>query len=106
MKITRFETIPLAMAPHNAAGPIGVAASIHAMASVPNFLICEGGRRRGQGLFKEPLAFRDAFIELPTGPGLGIEGAKSVGVSPDMGRINTCIDDFLDNSSSYGLSNI
>jgi galactonate dehydratase len=67
------ETHYLAMAPHNAAGPIGVAASIHAMASVPNFLICEGGHRRGQGLFKEPLVFRDGFIELPTSPGLGIE---------------------------------
>jgi len=67
------ETHYLAMAPHNAAGPIGVAASIHVMASVPNFLICEGGHRRGQGLFKEPLVFRDGFIELPTGPGLGIE---------------------------------
>ncbi len=63
----------LAIAPHNAAGPIGVAASIHVMASVPNFLICEGGHRRGQGLFKEPLVFKDGFVELPTGPGLGIE---------------------------------
>ncbi|MFC1717105.1 galactonate dehydratase [Candidatus Poribacteria bacterium] len=67
------ETHYLAMAPHNAAGPIGVAASIHVMASVPNFLICEGGHRRGQGLFKEPLAFKDGFMELPTGPGLDIE---------------------------------
>jgi len=67
------ETHYLAMAPHNAAGPVGVAASIHVMATVPNFLICEGGTRRGEGLFREPLVFRGGFMELPTGPGLGIE---------------------------------
>ncbi len=67
------ETHYLAMAPHNAAGPIGVAASIHVMATVPNFLICEGGTKRGEGLFKEPLIFKDGFMELPKIPGLGIE---------------------------------
>ncbi len=67
------EVHDLAVAPHNAAGPIGVAASIHAMATVPNFLICEGGSSRGEGLFKEPLVFQDGFIHLPTGPGLGFE---------------------------------
>ncbi|MDA0746809.1 MAG: galactonate dehydratase [bacterium] len=67
------EVRDLAVAPHNAAGPIGVAASIHAMATVPNFLICEGGSSRGEGLFKEPLVFQDGFIHLPTGPGLGFE---------------------------------
>lgn len=70
------ETHYLAIAPHNAAGPIGVVASIHVMATVPNFLICEGGSNRGVGLFKEPLVFRDGFIELPKGPGLGIDMDK------------------------------
>ena len=67
------ETHYLAMAPHNAAGPVGMAASVHVMATVPNFLICEGGTSRGEGLFREPVVFRDGFVELPTGPGLGIE---------------------------------
>ncbi len=67
------ETHYIAMAPHNAAGPIGVVASIHAMATVPNFLVCEGGTCLGQGLFREPLTFSDGFVELPTGPGLGID---------------------------------
>ena len=67
------ETHYLAVAPHNAAGPVGVAASIHAMATVPNFLICEGGRQLGQGLFQEPLVFRNGFVELPTAPGLGVD---------------------------------
>jgi galactonate dehydratase len=63
----------IAVAPHNAAGPVGVAASVHVMATVPNFLICEGGHRRGEGLFRTPLVFKDGFIELPTAPGLGVD---------------------------------
>lgn len=63
----------LAVAPHNAAGPVGVAASIHVMATTPNCLICEGGHRRGEGLFKTPLVFKDGYIELPTAPGLGVD---------------------------------
>jgi galactonate dehydratase len=63
----------IAVAPHNAAGPVGVAASVHIMATTPNFLICEGGHRRGEGLFRTPLVFKDGFIELPTAPGLGVD---------------------------------
>lgn len=63
----------MAVAPHNAAGPVGVAASIHAVATIPNFAICEGGARRGQGLFNEPLTFKDGYIELPQQPGLGVD---------------------------------
>ncbi len=63
----------MAIAPHNAAGPVGVAASVHVMATVPNLLICEGGHNRGEGLFKTPLVLRDGFIELPTEPGLGVD---------------------------------
>ncbi|MCC6455905.1 MAG: galactonate dehydratase [Caldilineaceae bacterium] len=63
----------MAIAPHNAAGPVGVAASIHVMATVPNCVICEGGHRRGEGLFKTPLVFKDGYIELPTAPGLGVD---------------------------------
>jgi len=65
------EVHSLALAPHNAAGAIGVAASIQAMASVPNFLMCEGGDTLGDGLFDTPLVLQDGFVELPTDPGLG-----------------------------------
>ena len=63
----------IAVAPHNAAGPIGVAASVHVMATVPNLLVCEGGHQCGEGLFLTPLVFKDGFIELPTTPGLGVD---------------------------------
>ena len=70
---TMAEIHNMAIAPHNAAGPIGVAASVHVMATIPNLLICEGGHNRGQGLFNEPLTLKDGFIELPTAPGLGVD---------------------------------
>ncbi|MEE2659149.1 MAG: galactonate dehydratase [Candidatus Latescibacterota bacterium] len=63
----------IALAPHSAADAVGVAASLQAMACTPNFLIQEYGGGAGQGLFTEPLVFRNGFLELPEGPGLGIE---------------------------------
>ena len=70
---TLAEVHYLALAPHSAADPVGVAASIQAMAATPNFLIHEYGGGNGEGLFKQPLKFADGYIELPQGPGLGIE---------------------------------
>jgi L-alanine-DL-glutamate epimerase-like enolase superfamily enzyme len=43
------------------------------MAGTPNFLIMEFGGGAGEGLFKEPLTFKEGFLELPQGPGLGVE---------------------------------
>ena len=63
----------IAVAPHSAADPVGIVASIHAMAGTPNFLIQEFGGGTGEGLFKPPLTLRDGYVELPQGPGLGIE---------------------------------
>jgi galactonate dehydratase len=65
----------LALAPHSGAagGPVGVAASLHVCAAIPNFLVMEGGLQRGEGLFREPLSFAGGFLELPQGPGLGFE---------------------------------
>ena len=63
----------IAIAPHSAADPLGIVASIHAMAGTPNFLIQEFGGGTGAGLFKEPLHFKDGFVDLPQGPGLGVE---------------------------------
>ncbi|MEE2709629.1 MAG: galactonate dehydratase [Gemmatimonadota bacterium] len=63
----------IALAPHSAADPVGVAASIQAMAATPNFLIQEFGGGAGDTLFVEPLKISDGYIELPRGPGLGFE---------------------------------
>ena len=63
----------IALAPHSAADAVGVAASIQAAATIPNLLIHEFGGGAGEGLFTTPLVFNQGCVELPQGPGLGIE---------------------------------
>ena len=60
--------------PHCAIGPVAFTASLHVDAAVPNFLIQEQiDQGLGAGLLTEALRVVDGHIELPTGPGLGIE---------------------------------
>ena len=60
------------IAPHNPLGPISLAAGVHLAASIPNFLIQEQVSL-GEGYIKNPFQVREGYLELPTGPGLGIE---------------------------------
>lgn len=60
------------IAPHNPLGPISLAAGIQIAASVPNFLIQEQVSL-GEGYLKRPFTVRDGYLDLPSGPGLGIE---------------------------------
>lgn len=60
------------IAPHNPLGPISLAAGVQMSASIPNFL-CQEQVSLGEGYIKQPFRVRDGFLELPTGPGLGIE---------------------------------
>ena len=61
-----------AIAPHNPLGPISLAAGVQLAASIPNFLIQEQVSL-GEGYLKQPFRVRDGYLDLPTGPGLGIE---------------------------------
>lgn len=61
-----------AVAPHNPLGPISLAAGVQLAASIPNFLIQEQVSL-GQGYLKQPFKVREGYLDLPTGPGLGIE---------------------------------
>jgi len=61
-----------AIAPHNPMGPISLAAGIQLDASIPNFL-CQEQVSLGEGYIKNPFVVRNGYIDLPTGPGLGIE---------------------------------
>ena len=61
------------LAPHNPQGPCSLAASCQIAASIPNFMIQEGGSRTHADLLKVPFAQKDGFLPLPQGPGLGIE---------------------------------
>jgi galactonate dehydratase len=60
------------IAPHNPLGPISLAAGIHLAASIPNFL-CQEQVSLGEGYLKQPFKVRAGSVDLPTGPGLGIE---------------------------------
>lgn len=66
------ETYFAAFAPHNPLGPINLAASLQLSANIPNFLAQEHATL-GEGYIKKPFVIRDGYMELPTGPGLGIE---------------------------------
>jgi galactonate dehydratase len=61
-----------AIAPHNPLGPISLAAGVQLAASIPNFL-CQEQVSLGAGYLKQPFKVRNGYLDLPTGPGLGIE---------------------------------
>ena len=60
------------IAPHNPLGPISLAAGVPLAASIPNFLIQEQVSL-GEGYVKQPFKVKEGYLELPTGPGLGVE---------------------------------
>jgi galactonate dehydratase len=60
------------IAPHNPLGPISLAAGLQIAASIPNFL-CQEQVSLGEGYIKNPFKVREGYLDLPTGPGLGIE---------------------------------
>jgi galactonate dehydratase len=60
------------VAPHNPVGPISLAAGVQIAASIPNFL-CQEQVSLGEGYIKKPFTVRDGYLDLPSGPGLGIE---------------------------------
>jgi galactonate dehydratase len=61
-----------AIAPHNPLGPISLAAGVQVAASIPNFL-CQEQVSLGEGYIKSPFVVRDGYLDLPKGPGLGVE---------------------------------
>src|SRR3989475_8837756 len=60
------------LAPHNPLGPISLAAGMQIAASIPNFL-CQEQVSLGEGYIKSPFKVSRGYLDLPTGPGLGIE---------------------------------
>lgn len=62
------------LAPHCPLGPVALAASLQVAACCPNFVIQEHTQQAlGEGYLKQPFIVRDGYLEVPTGPGLGIE---------------------------------
>lgn len=72
------ETYSILVAPHNPNGPVGTAASVHAAAVMPNFLILEYAASPVRDVCQaaseaERFKARNGRIELPMQPGLGID---------------------------------
>ena len=49
-----------------------LAAGVQIAASIPDFL-CQEQVSLGEGYLKKPFVLRDGYLDLPDGPGLGIE---------------------------------
>ncbi|TDF95952.1 galactonate dehydratase [Paenibacillus piri] len=67
-----------AVAPHNPLGPISLAACLQLDTCTPNFIIQEHPTIHdrsdlGVGFLKKPFQIVDGYIQVPEGPGLGIE---------------------------------
>lgn len=60
------------IAPHCPLGPISLAAGIQLDAAIPNF-VCQEHVNLGGGYLKQPFVIKDGYVDVPTGPGLGIE---------------------------------
>lgn len=69
------EVYNVKVAPHNPYGPVALAASAHAAAAMPNFLILEHCRLRPwfDDVQAVPVPVRKGHVELTERPGLGIE---------------------------------
>ncbi|MFH1141466.1 MAG: galactonate dehydratase, partial [Chloroflexota bacterium] len=68
------EAYYIGFAPHNPYGPVNTVAALHVVATVPNFIIQEGGHANYDPLLKQPFpGQKGGYFDLPKGPGLGIE---------------------------------
>ena len=79
------EAYYVAIAPHHDGGPVATAAAIHLAASIPNFFIQHvplphdpKDREMRSAIVSAGLETpRDGFLQVPTGPGLGIQVNES-----------------------------
>jgi galactonate dehydratase len=70
------DTYCIPIAPHNSGGAIACAATMHLVASIPNFLIMEqmeDQRHVRDAASSKPIELKDGHFILPEGPGLGLE---------------------------------
>ena len=73
---TLVHTENLKMAPHGVGSGIGLAATLQWCAAMPNFLIYEYNQLLNplrHDILKTPIRFAEGQLQVPTGPGLGVE---------------------------------
>ena len=64
------------VAPHNPLGPLATAINVHFAATTHNFLILEyhsDDESPRRDVLHDPMQLRDGYLELPEGPGWGVE---------------------------------
>jgi galactonate dehydratase len=69
------EPAGIQVAPHNPSGPVAMAATVHAVATMPNFTILEyafGEAEWREALITPAEAMVDGFYTVPDAPGLGV----------------------------------
>jgi L-alanine-DL-glutamate epimerase-like enolase superfamily enzyme len=70
------ELYQVTLAPHNSKGPVGIMASAHVMAAIPNGLIQEmispSVSPWRDAMLENPLVVKDGMLEVFDRPGLGI----------------------------------
>ncbi len=67
--------------PHNYSSGVGLAATLHLMAALPQTRLLEFDPTHTaiyEELFVEPLVVNDGFVRVPTAPGLGIELTEEI----------------------------
>lgn len=68
------EAYNVPIAPHSVLSDLGISASLHTVASIPNFLIQECYPNDLQGCLKKTYEIdKEGYASLPQGPGLGVE---------------------------------
>jgi galactonate dehydratase len=70
------ESFYVSVIPHNPLGPVATAVNAHFAACTANFVILEyktDDESPRRDMVKEPMRLKDGYLELPTGPGLGID---------------------------------
>lgn len=78
------------VAPHGVGSAVAIAAALHWMAATSNFLIYEYNRFLNpirEEILRQPLALRDGCLQVPDGPGLGIEIDPAVIERYSVGRL-------------------
>ena len=62
------------IAPHMVSSPLGMTASAHLCASIPNFLMLESNQStQYEGVVNNPPVIENGFLKLPDRPGIGVD---------------------------------
>jgi galactonate dehydratase len=75
------EPYDVSVSPHGFGASVGFAATVQACAVMPNYLITDYYvplESLAQAMLRTPFVVQDSYVDLPTGPGLGVEVDEAV----------------------------